>query len=311
MKRIVVPFLLCFCLFYVPLSAGADDGVFATVKPSFNAGFAFADQTDMHFRALDGSGLSGANDLLLRFPELRGKAITGEIPFALTDRLIFSFVGRWSFPSTDETLAEQYNNSTLIGRNWRIDEWDHATLDILLSYVFFSDESFSAAALAGFRIDRQFVALSHPAEPARVLSSASDIVDFRMNTYAPLVGLAATYKGLKSGSLTGDITAGIIGSSCGYGNMEFLESFGGVRGLAVDSDLDGTEFYTLFGEVTMLSGRIGPKVTTSLGLYASYTKYFIDDTVLFVTVPATAEKEYEFNFHSDVATVGLKGAIAF
>jgi hypothetical protein len=290
-----------------------DDGAWR-FKPSFSVGYAFGDDPDLKFTLKDGSSLGGVTKSEVEVPSFSGVYIAGELPIAITDRLLLTIAGRWAFNASDEDSREVYNNN-IARRDWDSDGRDWVTADLLLSYAFVKELGFlkDLSGVVGFRWDHHSMDYEDPHSVSGVLSASSNKIDFEMNTYSPVFGITSTFMGPKSGIFGGDIKLSFFGSPFCYGDMNYKESFGPLpTRIKYDGSLNDVSFYSFYGEVTALSGKVSPGMTASLLIFGQYTEFFAEERVNgTISAPFTAESKFDFDSNPSLAVVGLKAALAF
>jgi hypothetical protein len=167
----------------------------------------FAAQTNFEFDSVNGLNLLGAAKISNRIPSLSGVYIGGDFLFNFTDRLGLSLGARWAFPIGSISTHEEYNESSIVGRDWDSDRRDWVTADVLLSYVFFKNVSFvkDISAVVGLRGDYQNIKFKSPHNSSNVATGLTDTVNYEIQTYSPVFGVTSTFKGVKSGIFGGDI----------------------------------------------------------------------------------------------------------
>jgi hypothetical protein len=285
-------------------------------KPTFSVGYAFGGDTHIRFTRASSTSVLGASKIDLKTPDFSGIYLAGELPFALTDRLKLTLGGRWASTGSAEDRKEVYNNG-IANRYWDSDDSYWVTADLLLSYAFVKDVCFikDISAVAGFRWDHQKMEFESPHTPIGVLNSPLDAIDFRMNTYSPVLGLTSTFKGFKSGIFGGDMKLGVSGSPVGWGDITYREEFGQASKIHCDSKLNRSQFFNVLGEITALSGMITPCAEASLSLFAQYTKFFAKDRPSLkgglIGGPTIVRAPFDFRMNPNLAVVGVKAAIAF
>lgn len=324
MKRIAIGVLAVICLvlwtsmtsaaYYEASDRGGKEEGSWRFKPSFSVGYAFSSSTDIAFKSVDGLGLLNASKIDLDVPGFSGLYLAAELPYALTDRLKVTLAGRWAFSTKDEGMQQLYNDSSIFGRDWDSDNRDWMTVDLLLAYALVKDWSFitDVSAVVGFRWDHHRISFENAHDPRGVFSAPSDTIDLTMNTYSPVFGITSTFKGPKRGVFGGDVKLGVLGTPVGLGDIEYEETFGGgVNRIHFDSTLDRSYFYSVFGEITALSGRISPGAEASLTIFAQWTEFFTRGEMTGVAEPVGIENDFNFEMNPNLAVVGLKASIAF
>ncbi|MHC1742670.1 MAG: hypothetical protein AB9873_06515 [Syntrophobacteraceae bacterium] len=282
-------------------------------KPSFSMGYAFGGDMDLTVTLTDRLSLLGETAAKLEVPSFSGVYIAGEFPFAITDRLLITLAGRWAFSAADDSSLELYNERNDMGRLWDSDGRDWVTADLLVSYAVVKDLGFlkELSGAMGFRFDHHAMSFENAHRARGVVSIPSNTVEFEMNTYSPVFGVTSTLMGPKSGIFGGDIKLSFFGSPVGFGDMNFEETFGPVLRIEHDGDLDDVAFYSFYGEVTALSGKVSPGMTASLSLFGQYTEFFIEGETTSVSTPFVGERSFDFGCNPSLAVVGLKASLAF
>lgn len=282
-------------------------------KPSFSMGYAFGGDMDLTLSLADGPSLLGVTAAKLEVPSFSGVYIAGELPFAITDRLLITVAGRWAFNAADDASLELYNETNLFGRLWDSDGRDWVTADLLVSYAVVKDLGFlkELSGAVGFRFDHHAMSFENAHRPRLVLSLPSNTIEYEMNTYSPVFGLTSTLMGPRSGIFGGDIKLSFFGSPVGFGDMNYKETFGPTIALEYDGGLDDVAFYSFSGEFTALSGKVSPGMTASLSVFGQYTEFFVEGGVTAVSSPIRFERDFDFGCNPSLAVVGLKASLAF
>jgi hypothetical protein len=285
-------------------------------KPAIEVGYASGGSYTLTLNTATGVALLGANRIDVKVPTAPGIYVAGELPVRLTDRLTLALDGRWIFFGTGKTADENYNGLSGIHRTWDTDKRGWGTVDLLLSYAIVKNAGVvkDISPVVGFRWDRYDLGFNNPTNATGVANLPGDTVDFRMNTYAPVFGLTATFAGFRSGNFGGDIKLGVFGSPWIWGDMTYTETFAAFTSLRFEGNNIRGSFVTVMGEATLLSALIAPGRPATLALTAQYTRLSTHETVLgtgFAGGAVLAQTNFDFSASPSVFTVGLKGAIAF
>lgn len=286
--------------------------------PAISVGYASGGDYTLTFNSVTGAALLGANRIDFKVPTAAGLYVAGELPVRLTDRLALTLGGRWIFFHTGQTTFEQYNGTPTVGRNWEVGSRGWGTVDLLMSYAILKDAGALRALspVVGFRWDRTNLGFDNPTHPLSVYTDPTDTVEFRMDTYAPVFGLTATFAGFHAGNFGGAIKLGVYGSPWIWGDMNYREMFNNTgRHFEFGANNVRGSFITVTDETTLLSGWIAPGRKATLALTAQYTRFNTHDTAIGTSYSGgnvvLGQSNFDFNASPDVFTIGLKGGVAF
>jgi hypothetical protein len=316
MKKTVIVLLAlcCVTLLISPAFAGDTEDCRPWFKPTLRVGVAFdAAPPDITFNTL--SPLLGANRLRLELPSTARLYIATELPFAVTDRLTVSLGGDWAFSAAGRRLDESYNNG-ISYRQWYAEgalNWVSA--DLLVSYALVKDAGLikDLSVVAGVRWDYQTMSFTSPHDPVSVLTSPADGIGFRMQTLTPLAGLSCTVAVPKSGPWFGDINLSVLAGPVVWGHEHYTESFA-ANSIEFENDLSRGYIVKAYADVTILSGKIGPRMDAALSFFGQYTKTNVKGDVhgeAFAAGVLNGVSPGEFESDSDVVVFGLMGSLAF
>lgn len=330
MKKIVsIGFLSFLCLAWCAATIFASDDETTEwslkFKPAMSFGYASSGETHLIFTNSEGGTLVGViNQIDIKVPEVSGMYLAGELPVAfhalpltwLDDRITLTVSGRWVFPDSDNDVEEDYG---IVGgglsRHWNSNQREWLTFDTTLSYAVLKDFSFvkDISAVVGCRWDRQKISYESPYSAAPLLPSAStDTVDFEMNSYTPIFGLTATFKGPKAGMFGGDIKVGAFGSPLGGGSIKYRELLNLVGAyFEFNGDLDDCSFYKFNGEMPIVSRKIGSIGEASLSIFGEYTQFFTTSKANGTSRPVSPDVKFDFKTRPSLAAIGVKAALAF
>jgi hypothetical protein len=315
MKKVVIEIsvTVCLILFASVIFAAENQEGSSWFKPSLSVGYALSDP-NLTF-STKGANLGGVGKIDVRSPSVSGVYVAVELPFALTDRLALTFDGRWIFFSTRK-ITEDYSGGFTANRVWDTDKRRWGTVNVLLSYSVLKNTGAlkDLSPVIGFRWDHHNLGFDNP-RATGIVSNAGDTVDFRMNTYAAVLGLKATLAGFRSGNFGGDVRLAAYVSPFLWGNVNYRETF--VTTVAFDfnkNKLRGA-FVTVTGEADLLSVRIAPGLQAKLSITPQYTWSRIHKTgtmqFLGTGFGAPASADFEFAYRPRLFTVGLKGSVSF
>lgn len=301
--------------FSTPVSAAdPEGGALARFKPSISLGYAYFGPTDIVFRGENFVSLAGVNKTSVNIPGKSGSYLAGDFSFSFTDRLNLTVGGRmanaWSSPDS----REEYNGTPGIGRTWESDGQFWLTAEVMLAYAFVKNASFvkNISGVVGLRGDFQRARFKNPHLAGGVLTSISDETKFDMSTVSPVVGVASTFQGFRSGIFGGDIKVGVFGSPIASGRVKYKETFGVGSALEVDDNFYRSAMVSASAEVTAITAKLNPRANLLVSIYGQYTRQFIDSTVeMTINGISNTEGDFTFSMQPSTAIVGVKAAIEF
>ncbi len=318
MKRLFFGVFALFCLVVLIPAAFAAEDTMDTPRfnPSLRVGAAF-DLTDTHYKFSNkGLSIAGLISEDLKFPADARLYLAAELPFAVTDRLTLAIGADWSFSGTERDLVEDLG---FAHRSWERDgRADWVSADFLASYALVKNTGVIKllSVVGGLRWDYQNMLLDNPrVTGGAVANSVMDTFDFRMQTLAPVLGLEATFTGIKSGIWGGDVKLGVLAGPIVWGALDHRETF--LTPFFVFRFKDNVSHGYLVkvsGEMTLLSGAITPGLEGSLSLFADYTGKSVNGVVeakRYAGGVVIAAAPYDFETKSDVFTFGLAASLAF
>ena len=149
--------------------------------------------------------------------------------------------------------------------------------------------------------------------PYGVVTSSVDWLHFEMQTLAPVLGINGTFNGFKKGIWGGDMHLSFLGGPIVWGDQSYKERINNVNTLVYKGDQSPGYILKLYGDVTILSGKIIPTMEGSLAFFAQFTKTDINGTVdcKDLSQPFVPAHEFDFDGGGTVGVFGLSGSILF
>jgi len=319
MKRALFGVLALFCLVILIPAAFAEEGGAGTpwFKPTLRVGAEFDVGDAAYTFDTKGAALLGLANADLKLPNDARLYLATELPFAVTDRLTVAVGASWAFSDTGQDLEEKYNNTDTIRRYWeRDDRGDRVTADFLVSYAILKDVSViqDLSVVGGVRWDYRNMLFTDPHNALGVASVPGDTIDFRMQTLAPVFGLACTFIGRESGFMGGNIKLGVLAGPVVWGSVDYRESFSNVSAIRFKDDLSHGYIVKASLELPILAGPITPRLGGSLSFFANYTRVEVNGGVegtSYAGINPVGRSPYDFEFANDVMVFGLAASLAF
>jgi hypothetical protein len=316
MKKLFVAIvaLLCLSLFLPAAFAGDPEACF---QPTLRVGVAFDIQPPLYSFVRNTGTFGGitSTDLNTNADGTVRPYLALSLPFAVTDRFKVALEGDWSFTGSERRLDEQFNGG-VAAREFDSDGTSHwVSADFLVSYALVKDAPVikDLSVVAGLRWDYQTMSFADAHDAFGVLSSPANTLDFRMQSLAPVAGLACTFTGLKRGIWGGDIHLSVLAGPVVWGREDYRETFGNAGVITYRGDIDRGYLVRAFGDLTLLSGKISPRLDGTVSFFAQFTKTNVkgevDGTLLGLGGPSFSPVDFEAD--NTVMVLGLSATLLF
>jgi hypothetical protein len=321
MRKIIltVGVVLCMCfsasaVFAADAGPASGDDWTWRVKPSVSVGYAFGSDTRFTFTSISGVALVGATKMDIKIPSYSGLFTAAELPIAISDRWKITLAGKWASQLDEVYPHETYNNNPSLVRNWDMDKRDWLTVDALVSYAVIKRADFfkEISPFIGFRYDYYNLRMDNPHSVTGIATAPVDTLSFRTQTIAPIVGVNSTFRGYRSGIFGGDIKLGILVGPYAWSNVKYNEKFAD-SAFSIDFKGSGKRawFYSIYTDITLLSGKIGQNVNGSIGLFAQFNDFYGNDDLKGTNKNNPTSLDFKAKTHVNMGAVGLRASIAF
>ncbi len=313
MRRIVPVILALACLaLFIPAAFAADD----CFQPTLRVGVAFDVKQPLYSFVRETGTFANIRSTEVN-PNTDSTArpyFALSLPFAVTDRFKVAVEGDWSFTGSERRLNEKINDG-LGSRVFDSDGTSHwVSADFLVSYALVKDAPVikDLSVVAGLRWDYQTMSFNDPRDVFNILTAPTDTIDFTMQSLTPVAGLAFTFAGFKRGIWGGDMHLSVLAGPVVWGHEDYKETFINAGFITYKGDIDRGYLVRAFGDMTLLSGKIAPRLDGSVSFFALFTKTNVKGEVDGALIgPVSGFSPVDFESDNTVMVLGLNATLLF
>ncbi len=241
-----------------------------------------------------------------------------ELPYAVTDRFTIALNVDGSYTSKDRLNDSSHitnlAGTTVVYREFDTDDtarW--ASAELLGSYSLVKDSSFAKdiSVVAGLRWDYSDMEFDNAHN--NFVSAPTDWLRFKKDSLTPVIGLSGTFNGFRNGIWGGDMHLSVLAGPIINGDVDYRERINNVNTLVYEGDISDGYIAQLFGDVTIMSGKIGATTEGSIALFAQFTKTDEEGSVKCrdLSQPLVTPREFDYDGGGTVGVIGVSAKISF